>query len=69
MSASYLDNNATTRVTPEVLEVMLPFFTEQYGNGSSMHSFGESVSRAIRRARGQVQALVGAEHDHEIIFT
>ena len=69
MRASYLDNNATTRVTPEVIEVMLPYFTDHYGNGSSMHSFGEHVSRAIRIARGQVQSLVGAEHDHEIIFT
>ena len=69
MRASYLDNNATTRVTPEVIEAMLPYFTDHFGNGSSMHSFGEHVSRAIRIARGQVQTLLGAEHDHEIVFT
>ena len=69
MRASYLDNNATTRVNRSVLQVMLPFFTDQFGNGSSMHSFGEDVSQAIRRARKQVQMLIGAEHDHEIIFT
>jgi cysteine desulfurase len=48
---------------------MLPFFTEQFGNPSSMHSFGGSVGAAVRRARGELQALVGAEHDHEIVFT
>lgn len=69
MSSVYLDNNATTRVDPEVATVMLPFFTEQFGNASSMHAFGERVSGVIRQARRQVQALVGAEHDHEIIFT
>ncbi len=65
----YLDNNATTMVAPEVLEAMLPFFTEQFGNPSSMHQFGDRVGRAIKIARGQVQALLGAELDSEIIFT
>jgi cysteine desulfurase len=65
----YLDNNATTMVDPAVLEAMLPFFTEQFGNPSSMHQFGDKVGRAIKKARRQVQALLGAEHDSEIIFT
>jgi len=65
----YLDNNATTMVSPEVVEAMLPFFTEQFGNPSSMHRFGDKVGRAIKEARKQVQTLLGAEHDSEIIFT
>jgi cysteine desulfurase len=65
----YLDNNATTRVDPEVVEAMLPFFTEQYGNPSSLHQFGNRVGAALKRARQQVQSLLGAEHDSEIIFT
>ena len=65
----YLDNNATTMVAPEVVEEMLPFFTDQFGNPSSMHQFGNKVGRALKQARKQVQALLGAEHDSEIIFT
>ena len=53
----------------EVVEAMLPFFTEQFGNPSSLHRFGDKVGRAIKQARKQVQALLGAEHDSEIIFT
>lgn len=69
MRAVYLDNNATTRVDPEVVEAMLPFFTEQFGNPSSIHSFGASVGQSVKKARQQLQALLGAEHDHEIIYT
>ncbi len=69
MQPIYLDNNATTRVDPQVLEAMLPYFTEQFGNPSSMHSFGNKVGQAVKRARQQVQALLGAEHDSEIVFT
>ena len=69
MADIYLDNNATTRVDPEVVEAMLPYFSEQFGNPSSLHSFGDKVGRAIRDARRQVQALFGAEHDSEVIFT
>lgn len=69
MQGIYLDNNATTKVDPEVMEAMLPFFTEHYGNPSSMHVFGEQVGRAIKKARAQVQALLGAEHESEIVFT
>ncbi len=69
MDAIYLDNNATTMVDPAVVEAMLPYFTEQFGNPSSLHSFGDKVGRAVLQARRQVQALLGAEHDSEIIFT
>ncbi len=69
MKAVYLDNNATTRVDPLVVEAMLPFFSEQFGNPSSIHSFGASVGAAVKTARAQLQALLGAAHDHEIIYT
>jgi cysteine desulfurase len=64
----YLDNNATTRCTPEVVSAMLPFFTEQFGNPSSMHAFGSRVGLAIKEARQSVQTLLGAEYDSEIVF-
>ena len=69
MDPIYLDNNATTACDPEVVAAMLPFFTEQFGNPSSMHSFGNQVGLAIKEARGRVQTLLGAEHDSEIVFT
>lgn len=69
MRPVYLDNNATTRVDPEVVAAMLPFFTEQFGNPSSMHAFGAEVGGAVREARKQLQDLVGAEFDHEIMYT
>jgi len=69
MNRIYFDNNATTRVDPRVVDAMLPFFTEHFGNPSSMHADGAVVAAAVKRARSQVQALVGAEHDHEIVFT
>ncbi|MBK3866855.1 cysteine desulfurase NifS [Pseudomonas stutzeri] len=69
MSGIYLDNNATTRVDDEVVQAMLPFFTEQFGNPSSMHSFGNQVGMALKKARQSVQRLIGAEHDSEIVFT
>ncbi len=64
----YMDNNATTRVAPEVLAAMLPYLSEYYGNPSSMHTFGGQVGRAIQEARRQVAALLGAEPS-EITFT
>lgn len=64
-----LDNNATTRVDPEVVQAMLPFFTDQFGNPSSLHGFGTSVAAAVRKARLQLTALIGAELDSEITFT
>ncbi|ACQ92291.1 cysteine desulfurase NifS [Tolumonas auensis DSM 9187] len=69
MKAIYLDNNATTRLDPMVLEAMMPFMTENYGNPSSIHGFGEPVRKGIERAREQVAGLLGAAHDSEIIFT
>lgn len=69
MADVYLDNNATTMVDPEIVAEMLPFFTEQYGNPSSMHSFGNKVGHALKKARKQIQDLLGVEHDSEIIFT
>lgn len=65
----YLDNNATTMVAPEVVESMMPFMTERYGNPSSMHDFGGDVEADVERARSQVAGLLGAEHDYEIVFT
>ena len=64
----YMDNNATTRVAPEVLENMLPYFSDLYGNPSSMHTFGGQVGDALKEAREQIADLVGATAD-EIIFT
>jgi cysteine desulfurase len=69
MRPVYLDNNATTRVDPKVVSAMLPFFTEQFGNASSMHAFGSEVGSALKRARQQLQTLLGAEFDHEIVYT
>lgn len=64
----YLDNNATTRVAPEVRDVMAPFFCDLYGNPSSMHAFGGEVSKFVARAREEVARFINAEPD-EIIFT
>lgn len=64
----YLDNNATTQVAPEVLEEMLPFLRDYYGNPSSMYDFAGLVGRKITEARERVAALLGARPD-EIIFT
>jgi cysteine desulfurase len=68
MKPIYLDNNATTRVAPEVLDAMLPYLQNHYGNPSSMHTFGGRLHRKVEDARGQVAALIGAEPE-EIIFT
>lgn len=64
----YLDNNATTRVAPEVFEAMVPFLTEYYGNPSSAYSFGKFVEGNLKEAREKVAALVGCT-PKEIIFT
>lgn len=68
MKVIYFDNNATTRTAPEVLEEMLPYFCEKYGNASSMHTFGGSNKRAIEKARANVASLINAD-PQEIIFT
>jgi cysteine desulfurase len=64
----YADNNATTRVAPEVLEAMLPFFKEQFGNPSSMHYLAKPAEQAITKAREQVACLLNADPS-EIVFT
>ena len=64
----YMDNNATTRIAPEVLEAMMPYLSDYYGNPSSMHTFGGQVGRAVARAREQVADLLGAAPE-EIVFT
>jgi len=64
----YVDNNATTKVAPEVLEEMLPYFSELYGNPSSMHFFGGQVQKKVNEAREKVADLLGADPS-EIVFT
>lgn len=64
----YLDNNATTRIAPEVFEAMVPFLTEYYGNPSSAYSFGKRVEGHLKEAREKVAALLGCTAK-EIIFT
>jgi cysteine desulfurase len=64
----YVDNNATTKVDPKVLEVMLPYFSEYYGNPSSMHFFGGQVQKKVDEARAKVADFLGAEPS-EIVFT
>ncbi|WP_018125285.1 cysteine desulfurase NifS [Desulfovibrio oxyclinae] len=68
MSTIYMDNNATTKVDPQVLDEMLPYFSELYGNPSSMHRFGGEVGGKITEARERVAKLLGCE-PREIIFT
>jgi cysteine desulfurase len=68
MEPIYVDNNATTRVAPEVVEAMMPFFGELYGNPSSMHTFGGKVGFEIKSAREKIANLIGASPE-EIVFT
>lgn len=69
MRKVYLDNNATTRTRPEVIEAMLPFYGENYGNASSVHAFGRVARTAVDRARAQVAEFLGASSPEEVIFT
>ncbi len=64
----YLDNNATTRTAPEVIEAMLPWLGDHYGNPSGGYRFGKEARRAVDQAREQVAALIGATPE-EIVFT
>ncbi|OGR23567.1 MAG: cysteine desulfurase NifS [Desulfobacterales bacterium RIFOXYA12_FULL_46_15] len=64
----YTDNNATTKVADEVIQEMLPYFGEFYGNPSSMHTFGDQVGKKIKEARQRVADLINADPD-EIVFT
>ncbi len=68
MRRVYLDHNATTPVAPEVLAAMLPYFSEEYGNASSIHTFGQRARGAVEEARDSVAALLGAR-PAEIMFS
>ncbi len=65
----YFDNNATTAVAPEVVEAMLPFLSDAFGNPSSAHEGGSAPKKAVEKAREQVAALLGADSPNEIAFT
>src|SRR5688572_3885485 len=68
MELVYLDNNATTKPAPEVVEAMMPYLGELYGNPSSVHRFGQRARQAIDEARVRIAELVGCA-DGEILFT
>ena len=68
MAPVYLDYNATTPLDPAVVEAMLPYVREHFGNPSSTHLFGQTAQQAVTRARQQVAELLGAEPD-EIVIT
>jgi cysteine desulfurase len=68
MHRVYLDYNATTPVEPEVLDAMLPYFSGEFGNASSIHTFGQKARAAVETAREQVAALIGAR-SQEVFFT
>lgn len=69
MGLIYLDNNATTKVAPEVLEAMLPYFKEEYANPSSVYEFAKRSNHAVREARGVLKDFYNAKDEKEIIFT
>ena len=69
MNLIYLDNNATTKVAPEVLEAMMPYFKEEYANPSSIYEFAKKSNHAVRDARGVIKDFLNAENEKEIIFT
>src|SRR2546430_16778967 len=68
MRKVYLDHSATTPVDPRVVEAMLPYLTEKFGNASSVHLFGQEARAAVDRARRQLASLIGARAN-EIVFT
>src|SRR5215470_667348 len=68
MRRVYLDNNATTPVLPEVFEAMRPYFSEHFGNASSIHHHGQETRAAVERARESVAALLGCRAS-EVVLT
>ena len=68
MNIIYFDNSATTRIKTEVLNEMMPFFTTEFGNASSLYSIGRNAKRAIEKARKQVAELINC-NPNEIFFT
>ena len=68
MKRAYVENAATTPIPPQVLEAMLPYLKDAYGNPQSLHNWGDEAREAIEDARGRVAALIGAQPE-EIIFT
>src|SRR4030043_298030 len=68
MRRIYLDYAATTPTHPEVIKAMLPYFTEEFGNPSSIHAYGQEAKGAIEEARARVAELIGAREE-EIVFT
>ena len=64
----YLDNNATTQIDPRVLEAMMPFLTNEYGNAASNHEFGIRINQSVKEARASIASLINSE-PHEIVFT
>jgi cysteine desulfurase len=69
MKSIYVDSNATTRVAPEVLEAMLPFYKKWWGNPSSMHSFGGECGKHVEKAREKMAKLINAKRPSEIVIT
>ena len=69
MNTTYFDYAATTPVDERVLEAMLPFFTERFGNANSLYATGRDAFRAVEAAREQIATLIGAERPDEVIFT
>src|SRR5438132_14263414 len=65
----YLDNNATTRVAPEVFDAMRPYLTDEWGNPSSAQALGRAARQAVQLAREQVAKLIGAAHPTGMVFT
>ena len=65
----YMDNNATTMVDPQVVEAMLPFYTELFGNPNSLHKFGTATHPALSRAIDQVYAAINASDNDDVVFT
>ena len=69
MTLVYLDNNATTMVAPEVVDAMLPYFSNKYGNPSSIYDMAHSANDAVTKSRAIIAEFLGAAYSRAIIFT